>query len=72
MKLDHLIASLRNGAVLNFNLADGPSWKLHDSTGTVTISASTVRAAMKRGAIEPCGDTLFPEIAAQTWRWREP
>ena len=70
MKLDHVLAALRDGAVLHHNLADkSPPWKLHTGTTVVTVSGRTVQAAIKRGVIEGSGDSLLADVPSQTWKW---
>ncbi len=69
MKLDHILNALRGGATLHCSLAKKPSWELHDGTTVTTVSATTVRAAMKRGVIAGAGDCLFDDVPSQTWRY---
>jgi hypothetical protein len=69
MKLAHIVDALRRGAVLHLSLVKGPHWELHDNGGAITtVSTTTVQALLKRGAITPAGDSLFPDIPSQTWR----
>jgi hypothetical protein len=68
MKLVHILDALRNGAVLHHSLVKGPRWELHVDNGAITtVSTRVVQALLKRGAIVPCGDALFPDVPSQTW-----
>jgi hypothetical protein len=68
MKLAQIINALRAGAVLHHSLVKGPHWELHAGDIVVTVSTRAVQALLKRGAIVPAGDSLFPNIPSQTWR----
>jgi hypothetical protein len=70
MKLDHVLAALRNGATLHLSLAKKPSWELRDDATMVTISSRAVQAAIRRGVIEGAGDSLFSDVPSQIWRWK--
>jgi len=71
-KLSDVLDALRNGAVLHLSLVKKPTWELHDGAAIKTINTRTVQSLLKRRAIVSAGDSLFPDIPSQTWRYAEP
>jgi hypothetical protein len=72
MKLSHVLEALSNGATLHLSLADKPTWKLNDRVTEVTVRSTTVQTMIKRGNIKGNGDSLFSDIASQTWVYAGP
>jgi hypothetical protein len=70
MKLVQVVDALSKGAVLHLSLADKPTWKLNNGVTEVTVNSRAAKSLFERGIISGNGDSLFPEIPAQTWRLR--
>jgi hypothetical protein len=69
MKLASILDALRSGAVLHFGLAERPRWELYETGAITTVSSTQAQSLLKRGAIAAAGDSLFPEVPSQTWRY---
>jgi hypothetical protein len=72
VRLNHVIAALRNGAVLHLSLADRPTWRLSTGTTEVTVNRRSVQTLIKRGLIAESGDSLFAGVVpSQIWRLKQ-
>jgi hypothetical protein len=72
MTLNSILEAMHRGATLHLTLADQPTWKLNNGVTEITVSTTTVRGLLKRGVIAPNGDSLFPDLPAQTWHYVGP